>query len=306
MSGENQKILLILLICLFVFGTVLNVASATVYTTLSSAITPTYENDVTISRTISAPTGVTAYAMIFTPNATDYLHFTEVYLRIGLGSPSAWLQMALCNVSGGSIGDTIAGSQLFYADSTSLNASYVAVDFPYVDEIQLTSGANYSFVLFSPSASVLDINNYFYVDCVDSTASSGSMFIYGAGSWVTYSLKDMKFRILALDTPAPTLDPSATPNPTVYWDDPTPAPDIFGTLASENMVVVFIAIIGGAVGFYFAGIWGFFGGLNLTVVMLYVGGFMPIWVVITLLVIDGFLLFNQVNSSSKKSKETGD
>lgn len=137
-------------------------------------------------------------------------------------------------------------------------------------------------------------NHYIRFAKVGTSAYSGRHYAHSDGAYTTMNNDDMAIIIYGNDnlaaTPTPTPTPSPTPEAMPNWIS-----DIIDAIIPifTPLLVIFIC---GALGWRFAGAWGFFAGINLAIVLMYVvaSQYMPLWAIIAVVVIDIGLLFGKV------------
>lgn len=78
--------------------------------------------------------------------------------------------------------------------------------------------------------------------------------------------------------------------------------DVIDAIIANLNVLIYLTVIFifGVLGYGFAGAWGFFAGINLAVIMLYIFGSLPLWVVIAMIILDSLMFYGKAQIGKGK------
>lgn len=294
---KKLSILLFLVLTVFVIGIMLPSVSASPVTFFDKRLHP-------YSVTIGAahPTGsanASAVAGIFTATASGYVTNGIIALTRNAGSYGSFHIELWTNNASDLPGYWLTETPVYEVSSIPEsptwedNFAFTFDSYPY-----LGSGTFYQLIVIAdgyPGTGFAVARN---------ATSGGYMRTYTSSSWSGTTTDILSFTLSGDSTPqsTPTPTPSPTPTPYIgnYWDNQASEQGNTGYAWLNSTIPFFVPLILVLVcafsGYKFAGPWGFMAGLNLGIIFTYVifPSYMPLWAVVTMLVVDGLLLFGKV------------
>lgn len=246
---------------------------------------------------------------VFTANQTAYLYYVTLQLKKEGTLLDAGLRMALVNYTGSIDAHTAypeyptqeafeTSSNIIYSDD--LTTSYDTYTFVFNGTTLLTAGQNYSLIVYVAAHTYDDAYNYFMLQMHTAGADEFSCH-YHNGGWSAIAGDHAPNMIVAGFAEAATT-PLTTPTPTTsnsgnWIDDEYGATNEGIQFLTDYMplfVPLFLILICGFLGWYFAGAWGFFAGFNVGVIVSYTFGQVELWVLVLVAVIDAVLIFGNI------------
>lgn len=243
-------------------------------------------------------------AMEFTFKSTinqGYLISVDVQVK-GAGSPAGY---ARCKVYGATAYDADNNGTLLATSENAFPLSSATADFSiwsftFDQTVWISSSQYYAFMVYIENATLIDTStNKIYLRESTTAGQAGYSGVWMGATWSRATVDICNYIIVDTEafTPTPTPAPTATPSPIPTTD---PSGGIWTTLAPYGnillplVLILVVAIICGR----FGGVWGFFAGLNVTVILIYVVmgvTYFPLWGIIMLAVVDAMLVFGKIS-----------
>lgn len=243
-----------------------------------------------------------ATCAIFVPSASGYVLTSTIWL-FRVGTVDGYVGAAIIeSANNGSSApknplNILETSTTYFAISSISATENLAYTFAFSGDLYLNSSLQYGIMVFVENSTTIDSTHRVDAVVLTNTALPAS-WRYNSGGWiVTGSNLDMCYNIVG-ETTAP------TPTPVPATSTPTPTPDMsygiwstiapYSTMLLPLIIILVVAIICGK----FGGVWGFFAGLNVSCILIYVimgTAYFPLWGIILLAVVDAMLLFGKVS-----------
>lgn len=186
-------------------------------------------------------------------------------------------------------------SNSFAFSSFNTNANWY--NFLYEDMPYLNASRNYRILTVMEGTPTYWIK----VGCVTNNPSNTVFVtdIFTTPSWNEGAKGyGLMYRVLTDTDPAPTPTPSPSPSPSptpfTYQGDIWEALTPYGTLILPLVLILLVALLCGR----YAGVWGFFAGLNIAAILVYAimgAAYLPLWGLVILALVDGLLLFGKIS-----------
>lgn len=254
-----------------------------------------------------------ALAIIFTAEQTAYL--TQVTTSIYKHPAAvATLTMAITNYTGtisGTTGDTaypLYPSQVAYETSNTIYSSDIVNSvtedmtqtFQFNGTYLMTAGQNYSLILYVSGMTHLEPSYDFILVRVGDTDATNAGATYHNGGWQAAQdvmTLDVYGQAEAATTPIPTVTASPTASSGNWIDDQYGATNEGIAFLTDYMPVfvpLILILVCGFLGYYFAGAWGFFAGFNIGTILAFTFGYLELWAIVLIAVIDAVLIFGNI------------
>lgn len=247
-------------------------------------------------------TGTTNASQTFTCLNDGRLWTSTITLKAiddsdGANHPSAYFRAGIYAVDGTNKPNSSAPIEI--SDDVQLLTStaegYYSLIFQFDEVNELEQGTMYAYVI-SATYVYYHSTDYFFIASSDGGITGQEWYLSG-GVWTSYAFNNYDattFFVFGDDdplaTPTPTPTPSPTPEAMPNWIS-----DIIDAIIPifTPLLVIFIC---GALGWRFAGAWGFFAGINLAIILVYVIAptYMPLWAIVAVVIVDIALLFGKV------------
>jgi hypothetical protein len=248
-----------------------------------------------------------------TKHATAYNNGVSMWLGIKITGNGEYLNFFSIQLKGAS-----GATHTFYPELWNESATPDALIARGAANVKYVPDIDTSIIFQFDHDVFLENGVSYYLGC--NCTANGANIEYGAsgetgGSWLyvssysdgsyhygTFSLIDDKLNCLVVtdanpiyDVPTPTSTSTPAPTPTTqptdilsWWDSQ------FFNLLLPLIVILVVSVIAG----YFGGAWGFFAGLNVAVILVYVvmgTSYIPLWGVVLIAVVDALMLFGKVS-----------